>query len=269
MDVVAKSEHNTKHGRLKDKVILITGAGGAIGREITIECARQGATVEFSDLNPENGNKTLELIKAEIHSAHAGFTKVDVAQEEEVKTWIDGVAHKHGRVDVLVNNAAIWKFGNIGAISNADWDQILSINVKGYAFCSKYSIPHMIKQNKGSIVNIASISAVIGQPDLVAYNTTKGAILQMTRCTACDYGKHNIRVNAVCPGFIDTPISRVHCDYIKINWETYVETAIKEFFIPRLGTTHDVAMAVIYLASDESTFVSGSTLTVDGGYTAK
>jgi len=186
-----------------------------------------------------------------------------------VQNWINGVATKHGRIDILVNNAAIWVFGPITEISSEDWDKILAVNVKGYAFCIKHTLPHMIKQRKGSIVNIASISGFIAQADMIAYNSTKGAIIQMTRCTALDYGKYNIRVNAICPGFIDTPISRRHCMALNQNWDEFVANAIKEFFIPRLGTTHDVAMSVVFLASDESTFVTGTTLAVDGGYMAK
>jgi len=254
---------------LNNKVALITGAEGAIGREIALECARQGAIIEIADMNQAEGDKTQEIITKDVAGSKSVFTKVNVSVELEVKTWIEGVAQRHGKIDILVNNAAIWVFGVIADITSEDWDKIMGVNIKGYAFCMKHVLPHMVRRNSGSIVNVASISSVIAQSEMVAYNTTKGAVLQMTRCTALDYGKNLIRVNAVCPGFIDSPISRKHAETLGLTWEQFVANMTAEYFIPRPGTPHDVAMAVVFLGSDESAFTTGSTLSVDGGYTAK
>eukprot|EP01124_Arcella_intermedia_P022099 TRINITY_DN3213_c0_g1_i1.p1 TRINITY_DN3213_c0_g1~~TRINITY_DN3213_c0_g1_i1.p1 ORF type:complete len:259 (+),score=68.45 TRINITY_DN3213_c0_g1_i1:3-779(+) len=255
--------------RLEGKIVLVTGAGGAIGREIAIECARQGAIVEIADLNGEEGQKTVDSIQQELKQDVSFFTKLNVSVEEDIKNWVAGVVQRRGRIDVLVNNAAIWVWGDIAKVSDEDWNRILGINVKGYAFCIKHVVPHMIKQNGGSIVNMASISGFIAQADMVAYSATKGAILQMTRNVALDYGAHSIRCNSICPGFIDTPISRTHCQKLNMEWETFVKEGLKSSFLPRPGSTHDVAMGVVFLASNESTYITGATLPIDGGYLAK
>jgi NAD(P)-dependent dehydrogenase (short-subunit alcohol dehydrogenase family) len=171
-------------------------------------------------------------------------------------------------VDIIVPNAAAFVFGKIEDVTSHDWDRVLGVNVKGYGMCAKYAIPQMRKRGGGSIVMVASMSGTIAQPAFVPYNTSKGAVLQLSKCIALDHGPERIRCNAVCPGTIDTPATSKHADNLGISKEELAETIIKDHFIKRLGTTLEVAQAALFLASDESTFITGSNLFVDGGYTA-
>jgi len=248
-------------------VTLITGAGGSIGRDIAIGCAEQGAIVYISDINEAEGTESVKIIQEQV-GVKAHFKKVDIVKEEEVKAWIEESIKQQGGIDVLVNNAVAFVFGKVEDVTSEQWDRALGVNVKGYAICCKYVVPHMRKKKGGSIVNIASISSFIAQPAFVPYNTTKGAVLQLTRCMAMDLGADNIRVNAVCPGNIDTPATSTHAKFLGITKEELVQQALKSHFIKRFGTGRDVANAVIFLASDESTFITGTTLAVDGGYLA-
>eukprot|EP01120_Amphizonella_sp_Union-15-10_P007275 TRINITY_DN2436_c0_g1_i1.p1 TRINITY_DN2436_c0_g1~~TRINITY_DN2436_c0_g1_i1.p1 ORF type:complete len:255 (-),score=40.30 TRINITY_DN2436_c0_g1_i1:83-847(-) len=251
--------------RLKDKVLLLTGGGGDIGSEIALACAEQGAKVCIGDLNEEAGKKTVEALKAKGYTAR--FSKVDTTNEQNVKQWIDDTASALGSIDVLVNNAALFVFGNVETVTSEDWDKAFSVNVKGYAFCSKYAIPHMRKKHSGSIVNVGSISSFIAQPNFVPYNSTKGAVLQLTRCVALDVGVDGIRVNAVCPGTIYPTIAvkRAHAGQTE---QEIFEHACSGQFLKRFGNPRDVANAVVFLASDESSFVTGTSIMVDGGRTA-
>jgi len=255
--------------RLKGKVAVITGGGGCIGRTLVQIFVREGAKVGFSDIDEKSGLTTQELVSKETSGGESFFTKVDVSKEIEVKNWIDSVASKWGKIDILVNNAAVFIFGTVEEASSEDWDRILGVNVKGYAFCAKHSAPHLRKNGGGSIVNIGSISSFIAQEKFVPYNSAKGAVLQMTRCMAMDMGVDNIRVNAVCPGTIDTDATSKHAAKLGITKQELVDTVIKDHFVKRLGTTEDVAYATVFLAGDESTFITGTTLVVDGGVLAQ
>jgi len=250
--------------RLKDKAIVLTGGGGAIGRQIALTLLQQGAILGFCDSSQDAGKETLALL--EKNGFKAKFTVVDVSNENQVKKWIDDSAQEFGKIDALVNNAAVFVFGKVEDVTNESWDKVFAVNVKGYAFCAKYVVPHMKKQKSGSIINMASISSFIAQPAFVPYNSTKGAVMQMTRCMAMDLGADGVRVNAVCPGTIDTPATRNA--HPELTEEQLKARAYEKQFLLRLGSTQDVAWAVVFLASDESTFVTGTSLMVDGGRTA-
>jgi len=255
-----------KSGRLSGKVCLVTGAGGAIGAEIAAELVRQGGSVAIADVSGDTATKIAEEIKRKF-GGNIISTQVDVSDEKQVQKWVDETAKKYGGIDVLVNCAVAFVFGTIEEVTAEMWSKALDVNVKGPAFCSKYSVPHMRKRGGGSIVNIGSISSHVGQAAFVPYNTTKGAVLQMTRCMALDLGPDNIRVNALCPGFIDTPATSNHAKKLGITKEELVKDALTKHAIQRLGNPLDVAHGVVFLASDESTFVTGSSLMIDGGYT--
>jgi len=261
------SLNTPSHHRLKHRVILITGAGGAIGRDIaTFLALEHSAKVCVCDLSEHEVQQTAS------HINNAGGTafalQVDVSNEDQVKGWVAKCHEKFHRIDGLVNNAAAFIFGTIEEVTSEQWDKILGVNVKGYAFCSKHVAPLLRKNNGGSIVNVGSISSFVAQEAFVPYNTSKGAVMQMTRCMAMDLGVDNIRVNAVCPGVIDTPATSKHAEKLGIPKQELVDASLKQHFIKRMGTTRDVSHAVLFLLSDESSFVTGTSLVVDGGYTA-
>lgn len=173
-----------------------------------------------------------------------------------------------GGLDVLVNNAAVFVFGTVEQATEEDWDKILSVNIKGYAFAAKHSAPLLRVKGKGAIVNIASISSFIAQPEFVPYNATKGAILQMSKCMACDLAKDNIRVNCVCPGPIETQATIKHAEKLGKSKQQIVDEMNSHMLIHRMGKPEEVAHAVLFLASDEASFITGTHLVVDGGYLA-
>jgi len=250
--------------RLLHKVALITGAGGAIGSACALQMAMQGAKVAIADMDKEKGKATVADILSK--GCEAFFSQVDVSREDQVAAWVAAVVAKYGKIDILVNNAAAFVFGTIEEATNEDWDKVLAVNVKGYAFCAKYAVTQMKKQKTGgSIINVASISSFIAQPSFVPYNTSKGAILQLTRCLAMDHGPDGIRVNSICPGTIETPATHVHAKKLGKTFNQLKNETLKDHLLKRLGSVDDVAFAVIYLASDESTFVTGAHLPVDGG----
>ncbi len=253
--------------RLKSKIALITGAASGIGKATALLFAKEGAKVAIADLNSTEGLQVKEEI--ENNGGSALFYKVDVSQEENVKNWVLSVIEQWREIDILVNNAAAFVFGKIEDITSEDWDRILSINVKGYANCAKYAIPSMRKKGGGAIVNMGSISSFVGQPAFVPYNTSKGAITQMTRCLAYDLAIDNIRVNSVCPGTIETPASLSHAQSLGLTKEQFIEEVKTQQFIPRIGQPIEVAYAVLFLGSDEASYITGTCLMVDGGYTAR
>jgi NAD(P)-dependent dehydrogenase (short-subunit alcohol dehydrogenase family) len=261
---VKSDESKQSKSRLSGKVCLVTGAGGAIGAEIAAELIRQGASVSIADVN--GAKKTEDEIK-EKFGTNIVSSQVDISDEKAVQTWVDEAAKHWNGIDVLINCAAVFVFGGVEEVTSEAWSRVLDVNVKGSAFCSKYVVPHMRKRGGGSIINIGSISSHIAQPDFVPYNTSKGAILQMTRCMAVDLGKDNIRVNCLCPGFIDTPATANHAKKLGITKEALIKDALPKHALPRIGTCLDVAYGCVFLASDESTFITGASIMIDGGYT--
>jgi len=249
---------------LKDKVVLVTGAGGALGRGISQVAAEHGALVAVSDVKKETADETVAIIKAAGGRAHA--FDVDVASDKSVQAWIAQVVLHFGRIDVLVNNAAVFIFGTVEEATDSDWDRVLSVNVKGYALCAKHAVPHIKAQGGGAIVNIASISSLVSQPAFVPYSTSKGAILQMTRNLAHDLGTHGIRVNAVCPGHIDTPATSLHATKVGKTKAELVSEIISGQFVNYLGDPRDIGNAVVFLASNLSRFTTGTQLVCDGGW---
>ena len=226
----------------------------------------------FCSRRAEQGKGVCETLNKELvkrgEPERAFYSSVDVGEEAELKAWIDSVGEKEGRIDIVLPNAAAFVFGHIDKVTTADWEKILKVNVIGYANCTKFSLPYMRKAGRGSVVNMASISSHVAQPAFTPYNTSKGAIMQMTRCLAMDLGPENSRVNALCPGTIDTPATSKHAANLGISKAELVEDTVKAHFIKRLGSTLDCAQAALFLASDESSFVTGTFLMLDGGYTA-
>ncbi|MBO4347264.1 MAG: SDR family oxidoreductase [Lachnospiraceae bacterium] len=255
--------------RFENKTVIVTGGAQGIGRATCIEFAKEGAKVAIVDFN-ENYGKELEEKICNL-GLKAKFFKTDVSKEEEIKSMVDNVAEYFGTIDVLVNCAAKGIIKGVNATVE-EWHDIFQTNVIGYVTCIKYCLEYMKKNEKSSIVNIASISGFIAQPGYLTYNVTKAAIVNMARCLAMDLAKYNIRVNNVCPGTIWTDNNAY---YIGLDYHVNREQADKhpdlggKHLLNRVGDPIEVARSILFLASDDASFITGENLMVDGGYTAK
>ncbi len=248
--------------RLKDKVAIITGAAGGQGKEEALLFAKEGAFVIATDMQEEVLNKTGEELKA--IQPKCEVLKHNVALDEDWERVIQLALDKFGRVDILVNNAGISTELNLVNTSIPQWDKVIDVNLKGTFLGMRHVIPLMENQGGGSIINISSIAGLTGGSGASAYTASKGAVRLLTKAVAVDYAKQNIRCNSVHPGYIETPMTK----------KLFEDEATKGWFesltpLPRLGQSRDIAYGVLYLASDESSFVTGIELPVDGGYYAQ
>ena len=250
--------------RLKNKVAIVTGGGSGIGRATCQLFAEQGAHVVVADINQQGGKETVALLP----KGKAVFIKADVSQEDQVKRLIKGAVKAFGKLDILVNNAAAFVFGRVEDTTVEDWRRVLGTNVIGPALCVKHAVPEFKKAGGGAIVTIGSISSFIAQADYVPYNTSKSALINMTRCLAMDLAPFNIRANVVCPGVIRTPTLVRIIEERKMTPEDIPRDWGNDHLLKRLGEPCEIANAVLFLASDEASFVTGTHLMVDGGYTA-
>jgi len=251
--------------RLKDKVAIITGGGSGIGQATAELFAEEGASLAIFDIDEPAGRQTADQITQK--GGQAIFIRCDISDEGSINKGVDETTRRLGRLDILVNNAAAFVLKGLEA-TTADWRRVLEVNVVGTALCSRYAAREMKKAGKGSIVNLGSISSFIAQPEFVTYSSTKAAILQMTRNMALDLGPHGIRVNCVCPGTILTRASRDHMEQAGLTLEEFVAEEGPKHILGRIGQPREVAYAILFLASDEASFITGSHLMVDGGYTA-
>lgn len=243
-------------GPLAGRVAAVTGGTGGIGRAICQRLMREGAAVVALDLAPP--------------PADAGFETIamDVTSEDAVRKAMDDIGTRHGKIDILVNAAGIEIEKTIEDTSLEEWNRIFAINVTGMFLTSKYALPLIRKAGAGSIINFGSYDGFIADPGLAAYCATKGAVHALTRAMACDYGPENIRVNAICPGYIDTPMLQSFFGDSG-NVET-LEQAIRDVHpMRRYGTPEDVAGLVNWLAGDEARYASGQLWVLDGGLTAQ
>ncbi len=254
--------------RLKNKVAVITGGGAGIGRATCELFAEEGAAVVVAERDEAAGREVVQAIVARGGRAH--FVQTDVAKEASIQGMVADAEKAFGRIDILVNNAAVFVLKGIDA-SVEEWREILDVNVVGPALCAKYCVPVMRRGGGGAIVNLGSISSVIAQPQMVTYNTTKAAIANMTRCMAMDLAGDNIRVNAVGPGAVWTQIVQ------RLTSEAGMDRAAADadsewggaHLLKRIADPREIAYPILFLASDEASFITGSLLMVDGGYTAR
>jgi NAD(P)-dependent dehydrogenase (short-subunit alcohol dehydrogenase family) len=254
-------------GRLQDKTAIITGGGTGIGEATCHRFAEEGAKVAIFDFNAEAGEQTAAALRQK--GGDALFVKTDVSKEAEVEAAVAAVLARWGTIDILVNNAAIPgvnKFAH--EVKVEEWDLVFAINVRGPFLCTKHVVPTMMKAGRGAIVNFSSIYGLIGNDDLPPYHAAKGAVLMMTKTDAMCYARHGIRVNAVHPGSTKTPLFMKAGETYPGGLEVYLEM-MKQKHPLTLGEPVDVANCVLFLASDEARFVTGTSLVCDGGYTAQ
>jgi len=254
-------------GRVEGKVVIITGGAMGIGLASAILLAREGAKVVIADISDNDGEKAAEEIRKK--KGEAVFRRLDVTRESEVEIVYKGVFDEFGRLDVLVNNAGITGVRKpTHEIDESEWDRVMDINVKGVFYSTKHSVPYMKISGGGSIINIASVLGVVGSPGAPPYVASKGAVRLMSKTDALIYAKDKIRVNSISPGFVWTPLIE---SYLKSTGDPVGGRKRLDALHPlgHIGEPMDVGYAVLYLASDESKFVTGSDLIVDGGYTAQ
>lgn len=252
--------------RLKDKVSIVTGVGAGIGEAIAYRFAEEGAKLVLNDLNETNARRVLDNVHAKGGDAH--LVVGDISKEETGQALAAKAIEAYGALHVLVNNAADFTQVGVEEATLENWNRVLNVNVIGMAMISKAAIPHLKKQG-GSIVNIASMSGVIAQPGFATYNSSKGAQIMMTKCMALDLAPWNIRVNAICPGCIVTSASYREVERMGITFEQWRDEMAPLHILNRLGEVNEIANPVVFMASDEASFITGATLMVDGGYTAK
>ncbi|MGG3561141.1 glucose 1-dehydrogenase [Neobacillus rhizosphaerae] len=245
--------------RLNKKIAIITGGGSGIGRATAVRFSKEGAKVAVADINPIIGEETVSLIKED--GGEAIFVKTDVADSEQIKELIQITSNTFGGLHIMFNNAGI---GNSEVrsvdLAEEEWDRVVDINLKGVFLGIKYAVPEISKSGGGSIINTSSLLGLKGQKYMSAYNASKAGVVVLTKNAALEYGKYNIRVNAIAPGVIDTKIIE--------GWrqnERKWPIISRANALGRIGTPDEVANAVLFLASDEASFITGSTLSVDGG----
>lgn len=247
--------------RLKNKVSIITGGGQGIGEAIAKKAGEHGSKVVIADINEETGAQTLDRLKTS--GIDAMFVRTDISMEEDVIHLMKETVHQYGGIDILVNNAAATFRKSVMETTLEEWNKVINVNLTGTFLCSKYAIPEIEKRGGGSIVNIASWHAYRTITRLAAYAASKGGMTALTRQMALDCGKLNIRVNAVCPSTVDTPML-YHTFREVPNPEEAFEETLKFQPLGRISTGEDIANACLFLMSDEASYISGHSLMVDG-----
>ncbi|MCX8158811.1 MAG: glucose 1-dehydrogenase [Candidatus Pacearchaeota archaeon] len=252
--------------RLKGKVAIITGGTSGIGLATAILFAKEGAKVVVASRDSDAGKIAIEQIKA--NNGDGIFVKTDVSNEDDVKILVAEALRKYKKLDILFNNAGIELQKPVVETSGEELSKVLDINLKGVFYGCKYAIPYMIRNGGGSIINNASSAGLVGFPNLAAYSASKGGVIALTKQIAIDYAKSKIRVNCICPGAIETPMIERFISKSPEPEET--RKSLNEMHpLGRIGKAEEVANAVLFLASDESSFITGHILVVDGGLTAQ
>ena len=253
--------------RLIDKVAVITGAAVGLGRATAIRMAEEGASVALLDVLDGEGLALIEELRA--RDLPVAWWHCDVSSEREVQAVMQEVVEHFGRIDILVNNAGVAGINKpTHEITEAEWDLVQAINVKGVFFCTKHAIPHLKRAGGGSIINLSSIYGLVGGADVPPYHASKGAVRLMSKTDALIYAPDRIRVNSIHPGFIWTPMVEAHLS-AQGDLEEGKKATAALHPLGHMGEADDIAWGAVYLASDEAKFVTGSELVIDGGYTAR
>ncbi|MBP1995317.1 SDR family NAD(P)-dependent oxidoreductase [Paenibacillus eucommiae] len=248
--------------RLLGKTAIVTGGASGIGREGCLRFAAEGARVVIADIDDTRGESVVQEIMGS--GGEALFVHTDVSQATHVSRMVDAAKSAYSRIDILFNNAFWYKVAPALELTEEAWNRTISVTLTGTFLCCKHVLPEMIAAQGGSIINTASVGSVVGFAAHPAYNAAKGGIVMLTKNLAIDYGRHGIRVNAISPGIIETPVSAAAIRDPEMN-----EFYMKKCLVGRVGQPADVAAMAVFLASDESSFVTGANMAVDGGWTAK
>jgi NAD(P)-dependent dehydrogenase (short-subunit alcohol dehydrogenase family) len=257
----------TGSGQLQDKVFVITGAGGGIGRETAVEAARRGARIVVADIKDDGGGETVSLV--EDAGGEAIYVHTDVRDEQAIIDLMAAAADRFGGIDVLHNNAGVQESdftseAAVDTLSNDVWDLVYEVNLRAVWWGTKHAAPYLRASTRGpAIVNASSTGGLLGYPMCPAYNATKGAVITLTKATAIDLGPH-VRCNCYCPAAVDTPMVQKYFAAAE-DEEALRSALVGSHLIPRLGEPSDIARLVCFLASDESSWMTGSAVTIDGG----
>ena len=249
-------------GLLVARVALVTGGSSGIGRATALKFADEGAKVVVADVNAEGGEGTVRLI--EDGGGEAIFVRTDVTQAAEVEALVNQTVQAYGRLDAAFNNAGISIEGRVHEVTEAEWDRLLGVNLKGVWLCMKYEMIQMLEQGSGAIVNMSSVWGVTGMTGETPYVASKHGVSGLTKAGALDYAREGIRVNEVCPGLIHTPMTAA-----TLSDPVRRERIVSREPVGRPGTPEEVAEAVVWLCTDAASFVTGHALVVDGGYLAQ
>ena len=245
--------------RLEGKNAVVTGAGRGLGAAIAVLFAKEGARVLVADVDLSSAEQVVDQICA--MGGEGTPVSADVTSADDVGRMMDALTDRYGRIDILVNNAGIASQGSVTDLPEEDWDRVMEVNIKGAYLCSRAAIPQMKEVGAGSIICVSSASGVIGQRDQVAYNVSKHALIGLVRCMALDHAAEGIRVNAVCPGVMNTPML-----------EALSDAQLADLYamhpIGRIAEASEIAQTVLHLAGDEASFTTGAVFLVDGGLTA-
>jgi NAD(P)-dependent dehydrogenase (short-subunit alcohol dehydrogenase family) len=249
-------------GRLDGRVAVITGAASGIGAATAQRFASEGASIAGLDVAGPNAAVVAGL---ETTGREVAFWPLDVRDEHQIADRVAAIIQRFGRIDLLLNAAGVASVGSVDQVEADEWDRVLDINLKGTYLVSKHVVPHMVERGAGSIINIASIEGLVGFQGQAAYNASKGAVVVLTRNMAADYGRQGVRVNCLCPGLIETPMTEALGDpALSVIKDWFVD----QHLLGRAGRPEEVAAAALFLASDDASFVTGHALVVDGGFVA-
>ena len=247
---------------LERKVAIVTGAASGIGRGVAVRLAEMGAFVAVLDIDEQRGGQTVDEIQNQ--GGEGVFVKCDVRSAADCRSAVEAVIQKIGKIDIACHCAGVAIRKDVVDLTEEEWDRSLDVTLKGIYLLSHEVIPHMIRDGGGSIINVGSGWSLKGGPKAAAYCAAKGGVVNLTRAMAIDHGKHNIRVNCICPGDVDTPMLRSECAQLGEDVPAFMREAANRP-LARLGTPEDVANAVLFLASPMSTWITGAALVVDGG----
>lgn len=241
---------------LENKVAIVTGGSTGIGKATAAKYREYGAEVVIANRSADAGQETAEELGCT-------FTQCDVAEYDQVEALVEATVEKYGQLDVMVNNAGIGRVGTVEEMALDDWHDVMRINLNGVMHGTRAALPHL-KESEGSIINIASIYGLVAAPEATAYAAAKGGIINFTRSVAIDYAKENVRVNSICPGFVETPMTKP-----SFEDEAFYEYVHGQTPIGRVAQPEEIAGLAMFLASEEASYITGTNIPVDGGWTAQ